>query len=119
MTGRAILSDLSTEQRLMLRLLEPRTALRRPGHAGEPFRIDRGALGTRIANLRVDEATVLDMVARGLMTVTQAAAPIQGRRDASVPFSVILSRAGEAARGHELKERPWAANDAAWFRSAA
>jgi hypothetical protein len=96
--------DLSVEEHALLSVLPARSSLIRPGFRGYDFKLGDQNHDIGIGRMRFSEELVLGMVAKGLLRVNQAARPVPERTD-SVPFSVIISKAGLETRARILDGR--------------
>jgi hypothetical protein len=116
---------LSPDELRLILMARPLQAILRPGVRTHPFRLAGETLWTPRSEARFSEALVIQMVGRGLLTVTQCAKglPVWGKPGETydVPFSVILSKMGVEQRAMHLADVRFraAANDTAEQGSAA
>lgn len=88
---------LTEDETLALVTLERGRSLHRPGFRGLPFKLATAHLRSPKAALRFDEAVIASLVTKGLLVVAQGAQP-NAARVVMVPFTVVLTTAGEKAR---------------------
>lgn len=98
MTGAAAIArELSEDARALLKALTPVQAVRRPGIANRPFHISPANLDSWAGRARFPEEMILDLIAKGVLYVTQATGALPGRPE-GVAFSARLSKLGEEVR---------------------
>jgi hypothetical protein len=115
---------LSAEEQQLLLMANPLQKILRGGFRGRPFYLAGERLHTFRSNIRFEEALVLGLVDRGLLTVNQCARDLPDRANPGTtydcPFACILSNAGLEQRAYLIADGGIrAANDAGGQERAA